>query len=546
MARLHPTLDLSTHYSTGAQRERDVLEQLQQGLGDGFDVFHSLEWTNYLHDRQQIGEIDITVVTPAGVLVLIEVKAGGMLEIDGELQKSYGGSNPRVKNINSQVRRQHTAIVARLQMEKMPQVEVESFLVLPDYQVQSATLGYVSQRIIDVTNMASLCDEIARLTPRKVVPRSQRERLLHFLGDKFQVLPDVSTRIGHVKKLSRAMAAGLATWVPQMQHASGHYMVHATAGAGKTQLALRLLRDAALQQRRCAYICFNRALADHLSVLIDGNAEVFTLDQLCVALARQSGVAPDFSSTNAFALLRERMVAAPATERWDFLVVDEIQDLAPAWVEALRRFVAPGGAMYMLGDENQNLYTRGAHHWPDAVHIRSDDNFRSPRKVVDCINLLGLCDAPVQARSPYSGDMPQFYTYDAQHPDAALGQVAACVQRLRADGVATADMAVISYSGKERSQVLTQSHIAGVALNKATGAYGADQKAVWTGGDLLVDTLYRFKGQSAPVVILCEVDFEVLDDNARKRLFVAFTRAQYRLVVVMSTRAESALMGSMA
>ena len=142
--------------------------------------------------------------------------------------------------------------------------------------------------------------------------------------------------------------------------------------------------------------------------------------------------------------------------------------------------------------------------------------------------------------------MPQFYTYDAQHPDAALGQVAACVQRLRADGVATADMAVISYSGKERSQVLTQSHIAGVALNKATGAYGADQKAVWTGGDLLVDTLYRFKGQSAPVVILCEVDFEVLDDNARKRLFVAFTRAQYRLVVVMSTRAESALMGSMA
>jgi len=62
---------------------------------------------------------------------------------------------------------------------------------------------------------------------------------------------------------------------------------------------------------------------------------------------------------------------------------------------------------------------------------------------------------------------------------------------------------------------------------------------------VLVETLYRFKGQAAPYVILCEVDFAECDDKQRRKLFVGITRAQLHLVLVLSKAAETALAASL-
>ena len=52
-----------------------------------------------------------------------------------------------------------------------------------------------------------------------------------------------------------------------MQVPSGMLRVVGTAGSGKTQLALRLLKDADAAGLKAAYLCFNRALADHMARL---------------------------------------------------------------------------------------------------------------------------------------------------------------------------------------------------------------------------------------------------------------------------------------
>ncbi|HEY1610840.1 MAG TPA: ATP-binding domain-containing protein, partial [Paraburkholderia sp.] len=39
------------------------------------------------------------------------------------------------------------------------------------------------------------------------------------------------------------------------------------------------------------------------------------------------------------------------------------------------------------------------------------------------------------------------------------------------------------------------------------------------------ESIYRFKGQSAPCVILTEVDFETFDERAARKLIVGATRA---------------------
>ena len=62
MATLHPAL-LSIHpTSLGSYRERDVLAMLEQGLPEGFDVFHSIDWSVMHEGRQTFGEVDVVVM----------------------------------------------------------------------------------------------------------------------------------------------------------------------------------------------------------------------------------------------------------------------------------------------------------------------------------------------------------------------------------------------------------------------------------------------------------------------------------------------------
>jgi superfamily I DNA and RNA helicase len=77
-------------------------------------------------------------------------------------------------------------------------------------------------------------------------------------------------------------------------------------------------------------------------------------------------------------------------------------------------------------------------------------------------------------------------------------------------------------------------------VKRQTG-FDADGNAQWSAGDLLVDTVFRFKGQAADAVVLTEIDFEELGPRERRRLFVALTRARLQVALVTSERAAQAI-----
>jgi superfamily I DNA and RNA helicase len=56
---------------------------------------------------------------------------------------------------------------------------------------------------------------------------------------------------------------------------------------------------------------------------------------------------------------------------------------------------------------------------------------------------------------------------------------------------------------------------------------------IYSEGELLLESVYRFKGQSAPAVILAEVDFDALDERETRKLFVGASRAMMKLVIVL-------------
>jgi hypothetical protein len=152
---------------------------------------------------------------------------------------------------------------------------------------------------------------------------------------------------------------------------------------------------------------------------------------------------------------------------------------------------------------------------------------------------LGLTEQPVVSRSFYSGELPNFYTYT--NDKELLRETEAAVKHLIKRGIALKDIAVISWRGLAGSVLIKTPQLGPFSLRRPTGKYSAAGDALWAEGALLVDSVYRFKGQSAAGIVLTEVDFDTFDDKARRQLFVGLTRAQLAVEVVLTQAAVTCL-----
>jgi hypothetical protein len=293
------------------------------------------------------------------------------------------------------------------------------------------------------------------------------------------------------------------------------------------------------------------------------SAQVLTFHEWCMqhlpsvatdAAALEGGLGKVFADAAA------QFVASAGQQApmFDLLIVDESQDFDAAWVGALLAKVKQTGRLYVLGDSDQAVYERPSFDITESVSITSDDNFRSPRLIVDTINALQLCPTPVVARSAFEGTLPNFHPY-ASKDKGGLKATEQCIKGLLQDGVQLNQIVLLSFVGRERSHLLAQSHLGAWALRRFTGQFDSAGNALWTQGELLADSLRRFKGQAAPVVVLCEVDFAMGDEGGgasgggavtgpqtispqdRRKLFVGFTRAQFRLECIVSEAAYAAL-----
>ena len=221
----------------------------------------------------------------------------------------------------------------------------------------------------------------------------------------------------------------------------------------------------------------------------------------------------------------------------DTLVVDEGQDFDPGWVGPLLATLRPDGRAIWLEDLDQNLYRREPAPLSGWVTIESPVNHRSPRIVATVVEMLGLCDRAIQSGSAVHGFDPGLWVYE---DDASLvARTDEAVAALLAEGHAAADIAVLTWHGVGRSVLGTTERLAGRPTRRFDGRYADDGEAVYSEGDLLVETVHRFKGRAADCVVIAGIDFDAWTDDVRRRLFVAITRARLKVHLIVSRSAEA-------
>ena len=533
MARLCPSLPPRLALTLGDRAELDLLDTLERGLSSAYTLFHSVDWTLLDGDREWHGEIDIVVLNQAGDLLLLEVKSGPVDISAAGIVKRYGAGT---KDVAAQGRSQYNAVRSRLQQAQIS-AQLGHMLVLPGVQVQSDSLNWPRERIIDSTDIDQVVTRVGSVLGPGVANDALHARVQAFLANRFQVEADVSALAGRLDHSVRRMSAGLATWVPRMTVPSGVIRVLGTAGSGKTQLALKLLREADAANQRAAYMCFNRALADHMALLAPVRTPAETFHEFALRLARRDGLAPNLDDGAGFQAVADHCIATLSTADpdLDVIVLDEVQDMQPEWVEALLGRLHPQGRAVLLEDPAQQLYAdRRPFEIADAVTVTSNENFRSPRALVDLINLLRLADAEVLAMSPLRGELPEPITY--QRPEAVASATVKAVRRCLEQGFELGDIAIVSLKGRERSALQGLDWLGDWSVRRFTGEFDAGGGAIWTDGQLLIDSVRRFKGQAAAAVVLTECDLPDLGTISRRLLFVGLTRARMHLEWVVSDR----------
>ena len=136
--------------------------------------------------------------------------------------------------------------------------------------------------------------------------------------------------------------------------------------------------------------------------------------------------------------------------------------------------------------------------------------------------------------SPLRGEIPEPYIYE--RPEAVASATVKAVRRCLEQGFELGDIAIVSLKGRERSALQGLDRLGDWSVRRFTGQFDAGGGAVWTDGQLLIDSVRRFKGQAAAAVVLTECDLPDLDTISRRLLFVGLTRARMHLDWVVSDR----------
>jgi hypothetical protein len=552
MARIIPD-DWQHLAATGAAtRERETLALLEHALPDAYTVYHGVHWTRAEHGFSVFGEADFVVVSPSGRVLLIEQKAGFLRETPKGLVKVYLQTE---RNVSIQLARTQENLHRRLTAAfGAGTYGVDALLYCPDYTIrQTAIAGVAPERIVDASRKAQLAAVIEQWLPADEPRFPNAAKIHHFLADELALAPDTSALVGQAGTLVTRLSGGLAAWARQLDFTPFRLRVIGTAGSGKTQLAVQVMRDAIAAGRRVLYVCFNRPLADYIALVAPPGAKIANYHQLCDGVARDGGYTPDFDAPDAFARLEARFAETPVPERWrfDVLIVDEGQDFHAPWATALERLLAPDGAWWWLEDPLQNLYMREPVALPGWVALKALTNYRSPRDLLDYVrDVVGRVEplaAELRSGSPFESSEIAVSAYGeaGASPDALA---AACIDATKraitqalALGFRKQDIAVLSYRGREGSALAPLDQLGPHRIKSFTGKYDLFGNPEYREGDVLLDSIYRFKGQSAPCVILTEIDFDTLDARAARKLFVGATRATMKLMLVASQRAAAQL-----
>ena len=546
MARVFPS-DLSKLALAGAHRpELDTLALLRKRLSDDYTVFHGVHWSREYEKWTHFGEVDFVVVNRSGDVLLMEQKNGALVDGDDGLVKQYEDGD---KNVNDQIRRSVDKVRQKFKWQHGSgrKLGLDYLIYCPDHRVVKVNAAALDMsRIVDAGARDGLAGRIQSvLGPGSDVAGDWGETVRAFFRQTLNLVPDIHAHIDAQESAFVRRAGGLAELLSRLEMDPFRLRIRGTAGCGKSLVA-REAHDRAVENgRQPLLLCFNRSLAERLRARVRAGGYVDTWNGFCAKFLESQGARLDFSalSTNPrfWQEVQEQVMGAAIPDDWlfDTLIVDEGQDFEQEWYDILMLFVTPNAEILWLEDADQNIYGQEPVTLPGFTGFRADTNFRSPERIATFIRDV------LPFRFEIGNDLPGLGTgvHGYDDPEEQLRIVARLVRDLDRRGFDHHDIVVLTCRGVNNSVFSECEKVGNVRLRRFTGDYDLFGNQLSTDGHLAFDSIYRFKGQEAPAVILVDVNPSPdRMDRALRLLYCGMTRATVRLEILVN-RANDACAG---
>ncbi len=542
MARLVPDDVAEKDQGPWHPSERATLNKLAFALSGEFTVYHGIHWAKADQGGAVYGEIDFIVANRQGRLLAIEQKDVPVTVVRNDLVVHYRHER-KPKSVTTQVTRNLNALRhSFFKRHSGRGLSIDHLLYLPESTLTgSLPVGVDAARVVDRSRAADLIAIIEAIFDSEPNPTGEDPadplEVHDFLAQTVHAAPHIGLLGERARTFSSRLSSGLATWASRLEMSPYRLHVQGTAGSGKTQLAVQELKRAQAMGQRSLYVCFNRALADAMQQSVPAGAKVVTLHEMGREFLEGLGQAPDFTQPDVYNRMAQALVDYAPQLRGVFstIVIDEAQDFEQAWVMALVAMAGEDARITVLEDPEQRLYERDPCVLPGWVVMKSPVNYRSPKAVVDYINAMNLTDEPIEWGGAVIGEEPREYKYE---PGALVEATAQAIQDLLEDGFRPEQIVVLTLRGVSSSELFKlppDTKLAGQMLRRAAG-YDQNREAVYSGGTILLETVYRFKGQAADAVVLVDEESDSPPENYRNRLFVGMTRGRLAISVVISCK----------
>jgi hypothetical protein len=540
MARLLPTGISELSLSLGETAELRTLARLRNELPAAYAVFHSVDWTRDSAYRIAFGEADFIIVNQSGDTVVIEQKFGTLEESPSGLIKRYADGR---KNVAIQIHRTIDGLREQFKRQSGHDLNLDYLIYCPDHRVRDLNAaGLTASRIVDASDADRLPARIVSILPQGT-PSDFAGRVLRFFENKFHLVPDIHAQITAGERAMARLSGGLVETLSAFEMSPLKLRVRGTAGCGKSVVATQFAETAYSAGKRVLLVCFNRPLAERMKMSLPQGAYADTFYGLMDRFLKSRGhrFSYELGQPDFWVSVQERVIGETIGADWKFdsLIVDEGQDFERQWCEILRLFLAPDADLLWLEDLNQSIRPEMAERSTSElayeslsaqfIGFRAKANYRSPETIARYI--LRVLPFDFVPANPTPGLGVGVSTYKDSEDQGKV--VASIVTELIRSGFKHSDIVILSMRGLARATFAQTRGIGNFTFSRPTGEYDLLGNQVFESGQLRFDTVYRFKGQQAPAVIVTDIDpSEERLDHAERLLFTGMTRATVRLEIV--------------